>query len=289
MIYLKQSTASQSVLIGPFVDDTDGATPETGLTIANTDIRLSANGGNMAAKNSGGGTHDEAGMYTITLDATDTATVGSLQLSVKVAGALYVFHDFQVLEETVYAALFASSAPGYLQPDVAGRQLAVNASGVADANVLSISNDTTAADNLELDYDGTGYDKSNSTIGTCTANTDMVSAAPTASAIATQVWSASGRALSDPAGFKKNTAVSNFAFLMVDSADHVTPITGETVTAERSIDGGAFGSCSNSVSEIASGMYKIDLSASDMNGDFISFKFTSAGADPRYVSLTTET
>lgn len=41
-------------------------------------------------------------------------------------------------------------------------------------NVKAISDDTGAADNLELDYDGTGYAKANSTIGTCTTNTDMV-------------------------------------------------------------------------------------------------------------------
>lgn len=112
MLYLKQSTASQSVLIGPFVDSSDGTTAETGLTIANTDIRLSKNGGNLAAKNSGGATHDEAGWYTITLDATDTNTVGRLQLHCKMTGALMVFAEFQVLEETVYDALFASSAAG---------------------------------------------------------------------------------------------------------------------------------------------------------------------------------
>lgn len=112
MQYLRQSTASQSVLIGPFVDDTDGTTAETGLTIANTDIRLSANGGNIVAKNSGGGTHDELGYYTITLDATDTATVGRLQLVCKMSGALVVEHSFQVVEEEVYDMLFASSAAG---------------------------------------------------------------------------------------------------------------------------------------------------------------------------------
>ena len=110
MLFLKQSTASQSVLIGPFVDSTDGVTAETGLTIANTDIRLSANGGNMFSKTSGGGTHDEAGWYTITLDATDTATVGRLQLSVAVSGALPVFAEFQVLEEAIYDDLFGTGA-----------------------------------------------------------------------------------------------------------------------------------------------------------------------------------
>lgn len=110
MLILKQSTASQAVLLGPFVDSTDGVTAETGLTIANTDIRLSANGGNMAAKNSGGGTHDENGWYTITLDATDTATVGRLQVSCVVSGALPVFMEFQVVEESTYDFLYASGS-----------------------------------------------------------------------------------------------------------------------------------------------------------------------------------
>jgi hypothetical protein len=112
MLYLKQSTASQAILLGPFVDDTDGATAETGLTIANTDVRLSKNGGNMAAKASGGGTHDENGWYTITLDATDTNTVGRLQISCKVSGALTVLMEANVLEEAVYVKTFASGATG---------------------------------------------------------------------------------------------------------------------------------------------------------------------------------
>lgn len=40
-------------------------------------------------------------------------------------------------------------------------------------NVTQISGDSAAADNLEADYDGTGYAKANSTIGTTTTNTDM--------------------------------------------------------------------------------------------------------------------
>lgn len=110
MLYLRQSTASQSVLIGPFVDSTDGTTAETALSIANTDIKLSKNGGTMASKNSGGGTHDANGWYAITLDATDTATVGRLQVSCKVAGALVVFSEFQVMEEATFDKLFALSA-----------------------------------------------------------------------------------------------------------------------------------------------------------------------------------
>lgn len=46
-------------------------------------------------------------------------------------------------------------------------------SGDIIVNVKEISDDATAANNLELDYDGTGYAKANSIIGTTTTNTDM--------------------------------------------------------------------------------------------------------------------
>src|SRR6266568_1480645 len=110
--YLRQSTASQSRALGPFIDDTDFKTTKTGLTIANTDIKLVVNGGASANKNSGGGTHRVNGVYGVTFDATDTATVGEVEVSVVVAGALPVFDKFFVVEEAVYDALFVASAPG---------------------------------------------------------------------------------------------------------------------------------------------------------------------------------
>lgn len=133
MQILKQSTASQAIIMGPFVDSTDAVTLESGLTIANTDIRLSKNGGNIAAKNSGGGTYDEAGYYTVTLDATDTNTVGTLQLACNMSGALPVYHEFQVVEEAVYDDLFGASAAGY-----AG----VSELATVDSNVDAILVDT---------------------------------------------------------------------------------------------------------------------------------------------------
>lgn len=134
---LRQSTASQSRALGPFIDSTDFATPLTGLTIANTDIKLVVNGGASANKNSGGGTHRVNGVYGVTFDATDTATVGELEVNVNVSGALMVFDKFQVLEEAVYDALFAASAAGYLQPTTAGRTLDVDANGDVEATLSS--------------------------------------------------------------------------------------------------------------------------------------------------------
>ncbi len=113
--YLRQSTASQTRTIGPFCDDTDFKTLKNALTIANTDVLIKKNGAASGAKNSGGATADGAGgLYHLTWDATDTATVGQLSYSVKVAGALVVFGAYTVLEEAVYDALFAASAPGYV-------------------------------------------------------------------------------------------------------------------------------------------------------------------------------
>jgi len=153
--YLKQSTAAQSRAIGPFVDSTDYQTAETGLTIANTDIKLVVNGGASANKNSGGGTHRVNGIYGITFDATDTATVGEIEISVVVAGALPVFDKFFVLEEAVYDALFAASAPGYLQPTTAGGTLDVSATGEAGLDWANIGSPTTAvnlsATNIDVD------------------------------------------------------------------------------------------------------------------------------------------
>jgi hypothetical protein len=106
MIYLKQSTASQEVILGPFVDSTDAVTAETGLTIANTDIKIYKAGTTTSAnKNSGGATHDAGGRYSIVLDATDTNTLGSGQIHVSVAGALPVKIEFCVLAANVYDAL----------------------------------------------------------------------------------------------------------------------------------------------------------------------------------------
>src|SRR3990167_8745562 len=111
--YLRQSTASQVGTIGPFVDDTDFNSLENALTINNTDILLKKNGAASAAKNSGGATADGAGgLYHLTWDAADTATVGELVYSVKVAGALVVFGTYVVLEEPIYDLLFVSGATG---------------------------------------------------------------------------------------------------------------------------------------------------------------------------------
>ncbi len=146
MLFLRQSTASQEILLGPFVDSTDGNTQETALSIANTDIKIWKEGGTTeASKNSGGATHIASGRYYAVLDATDTDTVGKLEVNVHVSGALAVRREFMVLEEAVYDALFAASAAGYQVPIWASAGSTVNLSATTVSAVSGAVGSVTGA------------------------------------------------------------------------------------------------------------------------------------------------
>ena len=112
-MYLRQSTGVTR-RFGPFLDSTDGVTPETGLTIAQADMQLSKAGAAFAQKAAAGNaTHDTDGWYSTTIDAADTDTVGELILQVTVAGALPVWLRWFVLDASTYDALFAASPTGF--------------------------------------------------------------------------------------------------------------------------------------------------------------------------------
>jgi hypothetical protein len=116
-IPLKQSTASQEIPLGYFVDESDGVTAEDALSIANTDIKIwKAGATSLADKNSGGATHISGGIYYTVLDATDTNTLGPLVVFVHVAGALPVRAECNVMAANVYDSLVAGSDA--LQVDV---------------------------------------------------------------------------------------------------------------------------------------------------------------------------
>ena len=109
-IYLRQSTASQEIPIGQMLDSTDGDTEESGLTIANTDIKIwKAGATTLANKNSGGATYISNGVYYAVLDATDTNTAGSLVIFVHVSGALAERIECMVLPALVYDSMIAGT------------------------------------------------------------------------------------------------------------------------------------------------------------------------------------
>lgn len=78
---------------------------------------------------------------------------------------------------------------------------------------------------------------------------------------------------------KLSTAYTR-AFLLIDSADHITGKTGVTPTVTLSKAGGAFGAAGGTVTEIANGFYKIAYTTTDANtlGD-LAVHVTGTGCD----------
>ena len=102
-----------------------------------------------------------------------------------------------------------------------------------------------------------------------------------------QVSLSSGRVLIQ-SGIQKNTALTKFQFLMTDSTNH-NPATGLTVTGTVSKDGGAYGAISpDTITEVGTGMYEVDLSATEMNANNVSLRFTATGADDLNITLRTD-
>ena len=85
---------------------------------------------------------------------------------------------------------------------------------------------------------------------------------------------------------KKNQALANFSFPMVDAGGH--RLTGLTVTALRILDAASQASMANSVTEIGTtGSYKIDIAAADSNCNSGEWIFTATGAqDTIFVFIT---
>lgn len=167
-------------------------------------------------------------------------------------------------------------------PTVTGRSLDVSAGGEAGLDWANIGSPTTpqnlSATNIDVDQVVASV---SGAVGSVTGAVGSVTGA---------VGSVTaGVTLAADFRIKKNTALANFMFVMVDSADHITPKTGLTVTAQRSLDGAAFGSCANAVSELSNGVYKISLAAADLNADVCTLRFTASGGDDRVLTVITQT
>jgi len=90
-------------------------TAEDGLTIQKADVRLSKNGGNMAAaaadqgESDAGAAHDELGYYDISLGTGDTDTLGRLKVMVSESGALPVWAEYEVVPANVFDSIVAGT------------------------------------------------------------------------------------------------------------------------------------------------------------------------------------
>lgn len=108
---LKYNT-SASVMIGEFVDDTDGKTAKSGLSLTPSVIYLSKNGGEYTQKNqsdNAAGDPSLVGWYRCSLNGTDTNTLGMLQLAVHVSGALPVWDSWMIVPANIYDSLVTGS------------------------------------------------------------------------------------------------------------------------------------------------------------------------------------
>lgn len=162
-IRIRQSTASQEIPLGIFLDETDGITPVDDLTIAAADIKIwKAGATTLANKNSGGATSIAAGIYYATLDATDSNTLGAAVIFVHVAGALPVRLELEVLPAQVYDSLVlgtdllqvdTTQVSGTVQTagDIASRLPDALVSGRMDASVGAMAANTLTSSALAAD------------------------------------------------------------------------------------------------------------------------------------------
>lgn len=118
MKFLRTNTATR-ITVGPFLDKTDGITPEVALTVTSEKLTFVVDTGgvptlvlDVAPTASGGAndmvhiTGDDAGFYDLELAAADVNYLGRARLSINdVATHCPVFHEFMILPAVVYDAL----------------------------------------------------------------------------------------------------------------------------------------------------------------------------------------
>jgi len=147
---LKQSTAVV-IQFGPFLDKTDGVALEVGLVSAldhaSTGILLSKNGGTQTIRSATvtASTYDAHGCYKVTLNTTDTNTLGSLRVIYTDATiCLPVWQDFHVVAANIYDSLVGGG-------DVLDVSL-TQVNGAATTATLDTIKSDTAAVKVKTDF-----------------------------------------------------------------------------------------------------------------------------------------
>lgn len=157
MQLLKQNTAT-SVIMGAFVDATDGVTPETGVTLGAADAAEIWKEGAPSVTDISGRTFTAItgadGLYELELSAADTATLGKLTIYVADTSVCRpVKQDYMVVPANYYNSMVLGTDK--LEVDVAefdGTAAAtfVNSNTDAfEADIKRVSTSSSAADKLE--------------------------------------------------------------------------------------------------------------------------------------------
>jgi hypothetical protein len=232
LLKLSEGTAARRRILVYLLDDTDGKTAETGVTVSAGDIKISKNGA-AEANHTGTWTEISGGLYHYEYTSGELDTLGFISFRLVKSGVRTFVKEAQVVSIDPYdvTRLGLTALPS---------QAAESAGGLI-------------------------------TRGTGTGQLSVTSGAVI---------------LVNVQGIKKNTALNAFEFPMFSGAGDL--VTGESITPQRSIDGATFAACANAATEIGTtGVYKIDLAATDLNGDVITFKFTSTNAKPTVVTVKT--
>ena len=146
---------SATVKLGPFVSSADGYTEQTSLTLSQSDIRLSKNGGDFAQKDeTSSGTHDENGWYDVNLSASDIDTMGRLDIAVSEGGTLPVWATFMVMSEQEYDALYGDETLRADLREIQGVSTSANDATLSLRN-LSIINDNSTSAALHIQHTST--------------------------------------------------------------------------------------------------------------------------------------
>lgn len=188
--------------------------------------------------------------------APDNTTIGTISTNIGTNGSgLTAIGDTRLgnLDAAVSTRLATS---GYTAPDNASASSAASSASTAATQATNAASQTTAA-NIRT------------AVGLAAANLDsQLGAIPTTFRL------------------KKNTAFSGFSLVMFNTAGAAA--TGKTVSGSVSIDGAAFSTLTNSVSEIGSGAYKVNLDAADTNGNDLLFLFAATDCKPLFLKVITQ-
>jgi hypothetical protein len=283
----------------------DHITEATGKTVA---VTISKNGGAFGNPSAGATNATEVanGWYYVDLSGTDTNTLGELIVRGTSASCDIAERKDRVVNSlnAGFGGVPAVAAGSNGGLPLVGTQIpnataaAAGGLGTVDANNAIKVQSGTGANQISLSsglvtlasVTHTGARIPNVTLAdtltTYTGNTpqtgDLYGARPTNFSLLS--IDANGRLTLVPSQIqiKKNVAFPNFGFFMTLAG---AAVTGLTVTARRRIDGGSLSACANSATEVGSGLYTIDLTAADLNGNHIDLVFTASGADPRHVPL----
>jgi hypothetical protein len=110
MQYVKQSTSSFYLQMGPFLDESDGYTPETGLSISYSNVYIHSGASYTQANSMDMITHVFNGMYSLNVNSSsDFATVGPAYITCHMsASARPVMMEVYVLEQGAYDCMFGA-------------------------------------------------------------------------------------------------------------------------------------------------------------------------------------